>query len=233
MKKLILLIILMFSNSLFSEENDIDEKIKKFILDNPEILIQSLKNYSEDIEKKNKSQIEQKINNYNSEIFDQNTKMYLGDNDAKITITEFFDYNCSYCLKAHQEMNEMLSEKANFKVILKHLPILSKSSEKFARLGIVLASRSRDEFLEFHEFTIKNAFSLKERNLRDYFEKKKIDYNKLLNESENDNITKLIERDIFIAKELEINGTPAFVINDEILTGWIGKSSLRQLIDQQ
>ena len=230
---LILLVILMFSNPLFSEDKDIDEKIKKFILNNPEILIKSLKNYSEDLEKKNKSQIKDKINSYNSEIFDQNTKMYLGDKDAKISITEFFDYNCSYCLKAHQEMKEMLSEKANFKVILKHLPILTKSSEKFARLGIVLASRSRDEFIEFHEFAIRNAFSLKESKLKDYFEKKKIDYNKVMNELESDNTTKLLERDIFIAKELEINGTPAFVINDEILTGWIGKSSLRQLIDQQ
>ena len=223
----------MFSNPLFSEDKDIDEKIKKFILNNPEILIKSLKNYSEDLEKKNKSQIKDKINSYNSEIFDQNTKMYLGDKDAKISITEFFDYNCSYCLKAHQEMKEMLSEKANFKVILKHLPILTKSSEKFARLGIVLASRSRDEFIEFHEFAIRNAFSLKESKLKDYFEKKKIDYDKVMNELESDNTTKLLERDIFIAKELEINGTPAFVINDEILTGWIGKSSLRQLIDQQ
>lgn len=223
----------MFSNPLFSKDKDIDEKIKEFILNNPEILIKSLKDYSENIEKKNKSQIKQKINNYNSEIFDKNTKMYLGNNDAKISITEFFDYNCAYCLKAHKEMSEMLSEKANFKVILKHLPILSKSSEKFARLGIVLASRSREEFMEFHEFAITNAFSLKERKLKDFFEKKKIDYNKLINESESYNTTKILERDIFIAKELEINGTPAFVINDEILTGWIGKSSLRQLVDQQ
>ena len=42
-------ILIIFPFSLFSHEKDIDEIIKKYILNNPEVLIESLKTYSEDI----------------------------------------------------------------------------------------------------------------------------------------------------------------------------------------
>ena len=120
-----------------------------------------------------------------------------------------------------------------FKLILKHLPILSESSEKFARLGIALASINRKDFLQFHEFALKNAYSLKEPKLNKYFESKKIDYEKLKENSKNNEITKLLNKNILLAKKLGINATPAFIINEKVLTGWIGKSSFSKLINQQ
>ena len=226
-------ILIIFPFSLLSDDTDINEIIKKYILNNPEVLIQSLKNYSEDIAIKNESKIKNNITEHKKELFDNSLDMFIGKKNAKIVVVEFFDYNCSYCLKAHLKISELLNENSNFKVILKHLPILSESSEKFARLGIALASINRKDFLEFHEFALKNAYSLKEQKLNKYFESKKIDYEKLKKNSKNTEITKLLNKDILLAKKLGINGTPAFVINEEVLTGWIGKSSFSKLINQQ
>ena len=97
------------------------------------MLIQSLKNYSEDIAIKNESKIKNNITEHEKELFDNSSDMFIGKKNAKIVVVEFFDYNCSYCLKAHLKISELLNENSNFKVILKHLPILSESSEKFAR----------------------------------------------------------------------------------------------------
>ena len=197
------------------------------------MLVESLKNYSEDIAIKNKSIIKNNITEHEKELLDESSNMFIGDKDAKIVVVEFFDYNCSYCLKAHLKISELLEENLKFKLILKHLPILSESSEKFARLGIALASINRKDFLQFHEFALKNAYSLKEPKLNKYFESKKIDYEKLKENSKNNEITKLLNKNILLAKKLGINATPAFIINEKVLTGWIGKSSFSKLINQQ
>ena len=226
-------ILIIFPFSLLSHDKNIDEIIKKYILNNPEVLIESLKTYSEDIAIKNESEIKNKIAEHQTELLDNNSNMFIGEKNANIVVVEFFDYNCSYCLKAHIKISEILKKNSNFKVILKHLPILSESSEKLSRLGIALSSINRKDFLEFHEFALKNAYSLKEPKLNKYFESKKIDYEKLKEISNNNEITKLLNKDILLAKELNINGTPAFVINGEVLTGWIGKPSFSKLINQQ
>ena len=162
-------ILIIFPFFLLSHDKDIDKIIKKYILNNPEVLVESLKNYSEDIAIKNKSIIKNNITEHEKELLDESSNMFIGDKDAKIVVVEFFDYNCSYCLKAHLKISELLEENLKFKLILKHLPILSESSEKFARLGIALASINRKDFLQFHEFALKNAYSLKEPKLNKYF----------------------------------------------------------------
>tara|TARA_B100000242_G_C43025456_1_gene477441 strand:- start:894 stop:1595 length:702 start_codon:yes stop_codon:yes gene_type:complete len=233
MKIIFTYLLIIFPFSLFSHDKGIDEIIKKFILEHPEVLIQSLKNYSEDIAIKNESEIKNNISEHQKELFDNNSNTFIGKKNANIVVVEFFDYNCSYCLKAHLKINELLKKNSNFKVILKHLPILSESSEKLARLAMALSSINRKDFLEFHEFALKNAYSLKELKLNEYFESKKIDYGKLKEISNNNEITKLLNKDILLAKKLGVNGTPAFVINGEVVTGWIGKSSFSKLINQQ
>ena len=233
MKFFFTFILIIFPLLLLPHDKDFDEIIKKYILNNPEVLIQSLKNYSDDISIKNQSKVKSNIVEHQKELLNNNSNMFIGEKNANIVVVEFFDYNCSYCLKAHIKINELLKKNSNFKVILKHLPILSESSEKLARLGIALSSLNRKDFLEFHEFALKNAYSLKEPILNKYFESKKIDYEKLKEISNNNEITKLLNKDIILAKKLSINGTPAFVINGEVLTGWIGKSSFSKMIDQQ
>ena len=55
--------------------------------------------------------------------------MYSGNLESKNVIIEFFDYNCSYCKKAHQDILKIEQNKKNVKVIYKNFPILSESSK--------------------------------------------------------------------------------------------------------
>ena len=52
--------------------------------------------------------------------------------ESKNVIIEFFDYNCSYCKKAHQDILK-LRKKKNVKVIYKNFPILSENSKKLPK----------------------------------------------------------------------------------------------------
>ena len=55
------------------------------------------------------------------------------------TIVEFFDYNCPYCKRAMPEVNALMAEDTNVRLVLREWPILSEGSAFAARAA--LASR--------------------------------------------------------------------------------------------
>ena len=113
-----LILILVLFLSLNALSKDIDEKIKDFLLNNPEIILQSLENFE-----KKKIAEKKKINN---KIITENKKqilssvngMFSGNVKSENIIVEFFDYNCSYSKKAHQDIlkiNQNNLDKLNIK----------------------------------------------------------------------------------------------------------------------
>ena len=73
----------------------------------------------------------------------------LGNPDGDVTIVEFFDYNCPYCKRAMPEVNALMAEDTNVRLVLREWPILSEGSAFAARAA--LASRQQGKYAEMHE----------------------------------------------------------------------------------
>ena len=103
-------IFFLFSQVLYSNEvstlsekdlelNEFNSLIKKYILENPEIIIEAIEIYQKKQNFKTIDKEKKLIKNFSSEIFyDKNSYQY-GDINSKTTIVEFVDYNCGYCKK--------------------------------------------------------------------------------------------------------------------------------------
>lgn len=221
------------TSNIFCDEQDFEKKIEEFILNNPKIILQSLKNYSDSIAiKKTESDTSSSVEEY-KEIILKESVTYIGNPDASKIVFEFFDYKCSYCLKAHMKIQEILEEDSDLKVILINFPILTNQSEELARLGIAIALLSNKHFLKFHEFALKNSYSLKEKKIKEFFSLQQLNYEEIKKKSEEEYIYSILKKETQIAKKLNLSGTPAFIIGNDILTGWIGKSTFIKLINQQ
>ena len=81
--------------------------------------------------------------------------MFSGDKNAKHTIVEFFDYNCSYCKKAHNDLKKVLNNVPNVKVVYKNFPILSEQSMKLAKIALLISMKSNEKFNIFHDAVMK------------------------------------------------------------------------------
>ena len=73
----------------------------------------------------------------------------LGNLDGDVTIVEFFDYNCPYCKRATAELNTLLAQDANVRVVLREWPILGEASVYATRAS--LAARKQDKYAKFHQ----------------------------------------------------------------------------------
>ena len=224
MNYLILILVILFSLNVSSES--FDEKIKKFLLNNPEIILESLENYEKKQISEKKKLNSQIIADNRKQIFNTSNGMYSGNLDSKNVIIEFFDYNCSYCKKAHQDILKIEKNKKNVKVIYKNFPILSENSKKLAEIALFIAKDNNEKFIKFHNLIMSKKGLLNKNQLKDILDDLGYDQGKLKNNLNSEYIKSQLLKDRELAEKLSLRGTPAFIVNDKLFFGYIGYDEL-------
>ncbi len=225
---LVTTLLLLSFKSTFSQT--IEERLEKFILENPEVILKSLQNFEEKKVKEEQENTKKTINDNWDYLLDSSNGLYEGNVNSKKIIVKFFDYNCSYCKKAHTDIQKILKKK-DVKVIYKNFPILSENSVYLAKLGIYIAEKNKNSFVEFYKLLNENKGRVSQEKLSKFAKKIRLDLNDLKNVNINTRLEKKLKADIDLANKLGLRGTPAFVIGDEVIFGYIPADELLEKIN--
>ena len=152
-----------------------------------------------------------------------------GNPDGDVTLVEFFDYRCAYCRRVVSSMRALLDQDRGLRVVFKELPVLGPDSVRAAQAA--LASRRQDGYVPFH-FALMAAEDLSLDGIRAAAEAVGLDPDQLEADMAAPEVMTAIEANYALANELGIEGTPAFVIGDQLIPGAVDKARLEQLIDQ-
>ena len=152
--------------------------------------------------------------------------MYSGNLKSKNVIIEFFDYNCSYCKKAHQDILKVKQNKKNVKIIYKNFPILSENSKRLAEIALVIAKDNNETFNKFHNLLMSKKGPVNKEYLTNVLNDLGYDKDKLQNSVKSDYINNQLSIDRELAEKLSLRGTPAFIVNNKLFFGYIGYDEL-------
>ena len=227
-KILLVGIFVFFSLNSFSQE--LEEKIEKFLLENPEVILKSLQNFEEKKVKEQEVTNEKIINENLSSLEDSSNGLYDGNINSKKIIVKFFDFNCSYCKKAHTDIQKLL-KKEDVKVVYKNFPILSDNSFFLAKLGIFIAEKDTDSFNSFYKMINENKGRVSKAKLLEITKKLGVNLDELNNEKVNVRLEKKLKTDIDLANKLGLRGTPAFVVGNQIIFGYVPADELLNKIN--
>ena len=168
------------------------------------------------------------INNNKEGLYYDPNDIVIGNQDAKVTIVEFFDYNCGYCELALDDINDLLEQNPNIRVILKEYPILNDNSYDLSKLSI--AAGFQGKYFEFHnkllllkgKVTYDDAIKIAE-NLGLNIDRLEEDYN-------SKQVNDMIANNKVLGYSLAVTGTPAYFIGDVKLEGAVGLETLQEVI---
>ena len=227
MKLLILfLTIILVGKATFSE--NFDKDIEKFILNNPEVILKSLENYEIQREKEENEKVKKKLKTLKNLIYDDSNGLYAGKENSTISIVKFSDYNCSYCKKAHKDIVRIKKNFPKVKIIYKNFPILTPLSEKLARISYFIANDNNKKFNIFNDKILNASGLLKESKVKDIVIDLGYDYQQVEDAIKKDSITNVLNQDLDLANKLELRGTPAFIIKDQIYFGYVGYDAMAE-----
>ncbi len=217
-------IFLMVSSSHSHEINKdkIETIIKDFLIKNPDFIKSTLDDYKISLENKKKQNAIKLLKNIeNPGIFQK---------QADITIYEFFDYNCGYCKSVVKTIMNILSEDKKINFVFVEFPILSQQSYIAAKAA--LASKKQDLYDNFHLSLMKIKGKVDEEKVFSTAKRIGLDINKLKIDMNNPEIEQQLMKNREIAKLLNLNGTPAFIIGDIIYPGALDLNNLKNIIKQ-
>ncbi len=229
-KYVILVFFLTFS--LYSDDKNISEKqieniIETYILENPEVIIESLEKFTANQKEKEKESVVNILNNfYDSKIYESLPR--IGNIESKLIIIEFIDYNCGYCRKTLPTIAKLIKNFDNIQVVFIDYPILSESSEIAARAS--LAANEQNAYFEYHTILLNNKKSINEGILYKIAKELSLDIEKFKKDMSSEKIKNNIIKNVKFANSLKIRGTPTFIIGKQILPGAYDYEKLTKII---
>ena len=211
--------------------SDLDESIKEFIQNNPELIIDVLRKYQDEQNKIEQEKISQQNNSniINLNLFENS--MIVGNKNATKIIYEFVDYNCGYCLKFHQQVLSVLNEDQNTKLIIMQMPILGESSITFSKIAV--AASFQNKFEEVHNYLYSSDRKSKMADILGDLFLMNIDIAQLEKDMNSEEVSKVILSHEQFVNDFKFNGTPAIIIGETIIPGYIEKDKIIEILENE
>ena len=210
--------------------------VAAWVNDNPQAILESVNKFvmkqQEEAQKQQQEQASVNIGKFEKDLKD--TK-YSGVINAKGTVemVEFYDYNCHYCKIAAKNVEELLKTRSDVKVILRAIPILGEPSNYATQVGMAIIMSEPTKYPTFHKAIMEGSARTKE-DVAKAVKSAGLDMSaieKVMSKNKAE-IEAAINKNLDLAKNIGINGTPAFVINGELIPGAVDAQTLNQKLSK-
>jgi len=152
----------------------------------------------------------------------------LGNPEGDVTVVEFFDYNCPYCRRVKPEVRAMIEADPNIRLVYREWPILGDGSVFAAKAA--LAAREQGKYEEFHWAMMGLKGRANEASVLRVAEEIGLDLEALRRDMEAPGVQEHIDTSMRLTQALGFNGTPSFVIGDNLVAGFVERAELEKLV---
>ncbi len=156
---------------------------------------------------------------------------HVGNSQAEYTIVEFFDYRCGYCSKQAIDLARILEEKNNIRIIYLEFPIFGGISDTASRIALKVWNSNPDLYFDIHNQFMNLGPRMKKANIIDILNEHKLNGETIFAEAEKDIDNQIILKNRSLAQSLNIRGTPALIINDNLSPGYLKYENLITILE--
>lgn len=160
-----------------------------------------------------------------------------GDADAKITIIEFSDYQCSFCAKAEATLKKIFNEYGDkVKLVYRDYPLDFHDNAQDAAEAAECAG-DQNKFWEYHDLLFAKQDKWSESKdgaeFKTYAKDLRLDAVAFSQCLDSDKYAEEVKKDQSDGEAVGVSGTPAFFINGRKITGAQPFSEFKKIIDEE
>ncbi|HEY0276615.1 MAG TPA: DsbA family protein [Paenirhodobacter sp.] len=217
-----------------SEKAAFGQAVRDYLMQNPEVLVEAI-NALEQRQQASAQQTDKAIVQSNQRAIFTDPDDWVGGNPkGDITIVEFMDYKCGYCKKAYPDVTKLLKSDGNIRFVVKEFPILGPQSELGARFAVAVRQVAGDAAYEqVHDALMTTRGDLTPDALKRMAKAQKLDADAIMTRMDSPEVTAVLQKNMELAQKMTINGTPAFVIGNDMLRGYAPFDAMQQIVHDQ
>jgi protein-disulfide isomerase len=214
------------------QKSEIERVVHDYLLAHPEVLQEAMT----ELEKRQASAEADKhkagVKEHAQALFSSPRQVNLGNPQGNVTFVEFFDYNCGYCKRAMSDMLTLMKDDPKLKVVLKEFPVLGPGSVEAAQVAVAvrMQDKSGQKYLEFHQKLLGGRGQADKAHALAAAKDAGMDMGRLEKDLNSPEVKATMEENFKLAEALGLNGTPSYVIGDDVVVGAVGLPSLQEKI---
>jgi protein-disulfide isomerase len=216
-----------------SQRGEIEKIIKEYLLANPEVLQDAMSELEKRQAAAEAAKHQATIKDSAEELFNSKRQVVVGNPQGDVTFVEFFDYNCGYCKRAMSDMLDLMKDDPKLKVVLKEFPVLGPGSIEAARVAVAVRMQDKTgkKYLDFHQKLLGGRGQADKARAMAAAKDAGFDMARVERDMASDEIQKSLEESFKLAEKLGLNGTPSYVIGDNVIVGAVGLPALKEKIN--
>jgi len=203
-----------------TERARIEAVVRDYILAHPEIIPEAMQRLQD-------RQVATAVSANRARIETPFAGGWAGNPKGTATLTIFFDYACGYCRASLPDIERLLKEDKQLKIVFRELPILSDESELAARASLGAAEQGK--FKAFHD-ALYAAGRPSAATIAKAQKQTGIDVAASARTGSSPAAQREIESNVELARLLGFSGTPSWVVGDQVLYGAVGYDALVKAI---
>ena len=215
------------------QREEIGKIIKDYLLTHPEVM----QDVMAELEKRQQSAEAEKhraaVIEHKATLFSSPHQVVLGNPQGNVTMVEFFDYNCGFCKRAMTDMLDLIKTDNNLKFVLKEFPVLGDGSVQAAQVAaaVRMQDSSGKKYLEFHQKLLGGRGQADQARALAAAKDAGLDMARIEKDMASDEVKATLEESFKLADALGLNGTPSYVVGNDVVVGAVGLNSLKEKVN--
>lgn len=215
----------------------IEEIVRDYILEHPEIIPEAVGILQARQEAVQQEQMRVAIAANQDNLLNDGFSIVGGNPEGDVTLVEFYDYRCPYCVQSHADVKRLLAEDQNLRIVYKQFPVKDKPGEDpasltSARMAQAIAKQGTFLFEEFHDRVMDMNTNVSIADLGRVASEIGVDMSRLQIDIQEPAILDGIRNNFSLARDIGVTGTPSFVVGDTVLVGAQGYERMKAAIEQ-
>lgn len=188
-----------------------DNRTRSFLLGNPELLPQMAEAYEQ-------QQATERLTKVDKAVYDPFPGVVLGNPQGSKVLVEFTDYNCPYCEASLKDVNRLIEDDPDLKVVIREWPIF-EGSDAVSRMA--LAAGMQGKYRAFHDAMFATG------DVDAAAKAAGLDLDQAARDAASEVVSTEIARNLDFARQLGFSGTPAWIAGTTPLGGAVGYDKLK------
>jgi protein-disulfide isomerase len=214
------------------QKTDLGLIIKDYLMNNPELIRDAMAELERRDQMAAVEQQKKTLASVSDTLFKSERGIVLGNPKGDVTLVEFFDYNCGYCKRSMADLQALLKDDPKLRIVLRDFPVLGPESVEASMVAVAVATQLKGaDYLAYHSKLMDSKGRIGKERAVQVAKELGIDMAKLDKDISSKETRLALEETMRIADQLKIQGTPAFVIGDEVVFGAVGREPLAKAIE--
>jgi protein-disulfide isomerase len=216
------------------QKNELGAIIRGYLLAHPEVLQEAIAELEKRQALAEAEKAKAAVKSNAQMLFDSSRQVVVGNPQGDVTLVEFFDYNCGYCKRALTDLMDLLKDDNKLRVVLKEFPVLGPGSVEAAQVAV--AARMQDKtgkkYLDFHQRLLTGRGQADKARAMAAAKEAGFDMARLERDLASPEVKASLDESLKLAEQLGLNGTPSYVVGNDVVIGAVGLAALKDKVKQ-